>query len=294
MKKITNLTFKKAHEYFAKGLSSKDVAKLIGVSCATIARVKATKTLAEYRQLVKTTAGGNALLKASGPEKTPVGMVGYKAFDQNWKCRNMQYEVGKSYEHTGQVKLCTSGLHFVENPLDIFKYYPPTSKFAEIEAFGVTDETSDDSKRVAKRLDIKAELSLNSLVSAGVKFILSKVDFENAKESNTGDRSAATNTGYYSAATNTGYQSAATNTGHYSAATNTGYYSAATIEGKSGVAIVTGYGSKASGKKGCWLVLTDRDYFSGKINEVRAVEVDGQTIKENIFYSLEDGHVREA
>ena len=123
---------------------------------------------------------------------------------------------------------------------------------------------------------------------------------------NTGDQSAATNTGYssaatntgnWSAATNTGNRSAATNTGDQSAATNTGDQSAATVDGKESIAIVTGVDSKASGAIGCWLVLTERGGWNGDtfpIKEVRAVKVDGETIKPGVFYKLENGEVVEA
>ena len=109
---------------------------------------------------------------------------------------------------------------------------------------------------------------------------------------NTGDRSAATNTGYRSAATNTGNYSATTNTGNYSAATNTGNRSAANVEGKDSIAIVTGRKSKAAGALGCWLVLTERDDNMNIIN-VKAIKVDGKKIKANIFYTLEDGEIKE-
>ena len=114
---------------------------------------------------------------------------------------------------------------------------------------------------------------------------------------NTGNRSAATNTGDRSAATNTGYCSAATNTGNRSAATNTGDRSAATVDGKESIAIVTGVDSKASGAIGCWIVLTERGVWDGEaspIKEVRAVKVDGETIKPGVFYKLENGEVVEA
>ena len=105
---------------------------------------------------------------------------------------------------------------------------------------------------------------------------------------NTGNRSAATNTGDFSAATNTGYRSTATNTGEYSAATNTGCCSAATVEEKNSVAIVTGYGSKAKGVKGSWIVCTERDK-NYNILCVKATEIDGEKIKENTFYTLKNG-----
>jgi hypothetical protein len=172
---------------------------------------------------------------------------GFKGFDENLCCRNFQYEVGTEYTHDGEISLCNKGFHFVENPLDAFSYYAPnTGRFAEVEADGVSSQKSNDSKRVAKALKVTAELSLSALCGIGVKFILDRVNWKDAKESNTGDQSAATNTGYQSAATNTGDRSAATNTGYRSAATNTGDQSAATNTGDQSAATNTGDQSAAT------------------------------------------------
>ena len=218
---------------------------------------------------------------------------GYKGFDKDLKCRGFQYEIGKDYEQEGEVKCCERGFHFCENPFDVFRYYSPSdSRYCEVEGDGNADKANDDSKVATSHIHISAEIGLNGLIKAGVKFILDKVNFKDAKSTNTGDYSAATNTGNRSAATNTGYCSAATNTGYSSAAINTGYKSAATVEGKESVAIVTGKNSMACGTFGCWIVLTERGDFNGNIypiKEVKAFKVDGVNIKENTFYRLVDG-----
>lgn len=219
---------------------------------------------------------------------------GYKGFDKNMKCRGFQFETGKDYKHDGDVSCCESGFHFCTNPFDVFVYYSPAnSRFCEVEGFGKNDNSNNDSKISVSNLHVGCEIGLNGLILAGVKFILDKVKFKYHAATNTGDRSAATNTGSYSAATNTGDRSAATNTGKYSAATNTGIYSAAKVEGKDSIAIVTGKNSKAAGAAGCWLVLTERDDDMNIIN-IKAVKVDGEEIKENVFYTLKDGEIKEA
>ena len=217
----------------------------------------------------------------------------FKGFDKDLKCHGgFQYEVGKTYE-TDKAEICECGFHACENPLDVFTYFPPAnSRYCEVN-LDANDQTHDDSKRVGKRIRIETEIGLSGLISAGVKFILDKVNWGSETAANTGDWSAATNTGDQSAATNTGYWSAATNTGKQSAATNTGNRSAATVEGEESLAIVTGYKSKAKGAIGCWLVLTERNE-NMKIMCVKAVEVDGETIKPNIFYTLINGEVVEA
>ena len=211
-------------------------------------------------------------------------MKGYKGFNKDMKCRDKQYEVGQTYEEE-EAKLCDKGLHFVENPLDTFGYYPPAdSRYAEVEAEEVDDETSDDdSKRVCKKLTIKTELTLKGIIDASLKFILEKVDWEHKKETNTGD---------WSAATNTGYQSASTNTGDWSASTNTGNRSAAIVKGKNSVAMSMGIEGKASGALGCYIVLAEwKQDKKGewKIRTIKSARVDGKRIKPDTLYVLKDG-----
>nr|UVX89136.1 MAG: hypothetical protein [Bacteriophage sp.] len=210
------------------------------------------------------------------------------------KCRDFQFEIGKEYEEA-EAKLCEKGFHGCEYPLDVFAHYAPAdSRFFEADLDGVTDEESDDSKRAGTKIKLRAEIGIAGIVKAAVEYIKEKAE---SSKNQTGCYSAATNTGNYSAATNTGNYSAATNTGCCSAATNTGCRSAATVDGKESIAIVTGVDSKASGALGCWLVLTDRGGWDGDtfpIKEVRAVKIDGETIKPGVFYKLENGEVVEA
>ena len=240
-------------------------------------------------------------------------MIVYKGTDKDMKCKGFQFDLGKKYVEE-EAKLCNKGFHGCEYPLDVFSYYAPAdSRFFVADLDGVTDETeSDDTKRVGTKIKLKAEIGIPGIVKAAVEYIKEKAESSNnqtgdrSAATNTGDQSAATNTGYCSAATNTGncsaatntgYWSAATNTGGCSAATNTGGYSVATVDGKDSIAIVTGVDSKASGAIGCWLVLTDRGGWNGDtypIKEVRAVKVDGDTIKPGVFYKLQNGEVVEA
>ena len=177
-------------------------------------------------------------------------VTAYKGFDKNLQCRGFQYEVGGEYT-TDRAVACETGFHCCENPLDVLSYYTPLdnngkpNRFCEVEVGGDID-TSNDDKLCCTHLKVKAEIGLQGLIKAGVKFILDRVKWNDDKQSNTGYRSAATNTGYQSAATNTGNCSAATNTGDRSAATNTGNCSAATNTGDYSAATNTGYQSAAT------------------------------------------------
>ncbi|EDV1477538.1 hypothetical protein AC437_002226 [Salmonella enterica subsp. enterica serovar Mbandaka] len=184
-------------------------------------------------------------------------IVTFKGFNKELKCRDFQFEIGKTFHHEGKVEACGSGFHACECPFDVFGYYSPAdSRFAETISFGVTDREEDgDTKIASASITIKAELTLPQFIQRGIEWIWSKIDKsleqqimtgDRSAATNTGDRSAATNTGYQSAATNTGNQSAATNTGNQSAATNTGYQSAATNTGNQSAATNTGNQSAAT------------------------------------------------
>ena len=218
-------------------------------------------------------------------------MIVYKGTDKDMKCRGFQFELGKEYVEE-EAELCVKGFHGCEYPLDVFAHYAPAdSRFFVADLDGVTDEEGDDSKRAGTKIKLRAEIGIAGIVKAAVEYTKEKAE---SSKNQTGNYSAATNTGDCSATTNTGDCSAATNTGNRSATTNTGNRSAATVDGKESIAIVTGVDSKASGAIGCWLVLTERGGWNGNtypIKEVRAVKVDGETIKPGVFYKLENGEV---
>ncbi|HHF5697043.1 TPA: hypothetical protein ACPPGJ_000047 [Haemophilus influenzae] len=193
-------------------------------------------------------------------------IIAYKGFKQDWTCRGYQYEVGKTYEHKGNVEACESGFHACEYPLDVLSYYSPAvSKFAVVKMSGETSKDSDDTKIASAKITIETEINLPEMIKKAVEWIKGKVDWDAAKVSNTGYWSAATNTGYRSVATNTGDWSVATNTGYRSVATNTGYRSVATNTGYRSVATNTGDWSVAT-NTGDRSVATNTGYWSAVTN----------------------------
>ncbi|HEC8386239.1 TPA: hypothetical protein R4B89_000852 [Salmonella enterica subsp. enterica serovar Kottbus] len=218
-------------------------------------------------------------------------IVTFKGFNKDLKCRDFQFEIGKTFHHEGKVEACGSGFHACECPFDVFSYYPPAeSRYAETISFGVIDrEEIGDTKIASASITIKAELTLPQFIQRGIEWIWSKIDKSLEQQIMTGDWSAATNTGNRSAATNTGNRSAATNTGDWSAATNTGDWSAAEVSGSQSVAASLGIEGKARASEGGAIVLCYRDE-DGELIHIRASKVGENGIMPDIWYQLnEDG-----
>ncbi|MDS9536215.1 hypothetical protein [Pseudomonas aeruginosa] len=189
-------------------------------------------------------------------------VTAYKGFKQDLTCRDYQFEIGGTYKHDGEVEACASGFHSCEYPLDVFGYYAPgDSRFAIVKASGQLSRHDDDSKIASATLVVEAEISMPTMISRAIDWIMARLDSsveqtvvgdtasntgDYSAASNTGNRSAASNTGDYSAASNTGNRSAASNTGDYSAASNTGNRSAASNTGDYSAASNTGNRSAAS------------------------------------------------
>ena len=193
----------------------------------------------------------------------------FKGFDKDLKCRDFQYEIGKEYTEE-KADICNCGFHACEFPMDVFNYYPPSdSRYCEVELEANNQKSSDDSKRVGKKISVKAEIGIAGIIKAGVEYIKEQVNWEDDKATNTGDRSAAT---------------------------NTGDQSAAIVEGKESIALATGINSKAKGKIGCFIVLSEwkEINYEYHIVDVKSAKVDGKNIKEDTFYTLKDGTFVEA
>ena len=224
-------------------------------------------------------------------------MKAYKGFTKDMKCREFQFKEGETYRED-TAKLCHSGFHACEDPIDCFNYYYPSeSVYHEVELGDVSEERGDDTKVVAKTIKIGGEIGFLGIAKAHVEYVISHIKDDNKKSAHKEkDRSAATNTGNHSAATNTGDWSAATNTGNRSAATNTGDLSAATVTGKESVAISTGYKSKVRGAIGCAICCVERGEWNGKTYPIKAIcaaIVDGEKIKADTWYTVKDGEFAE-
>ena len=91
-------------------------------------------------------------------------MRGYKVFNPDWTCNSMQYEVGQTYKHNGDLSLCESGFHFCEKLIDCFNYYQfdPNNKVAEIKAIGKI--VNGDNKSVTDNISIIKEISWQNVL----------------------------------------------------------------------------------------------------------------------------------
>ena len=93
-------------------------------------------------------------------------MRGYKVFNPDWTCRDMQYEVGKSYEKEEKPVICERGFHFCKKVVDCFEYYrfDSNNKVAEIEAFGELDFEEDGNKHCTNKIKIIRELTWHEVL----------------------------------------------------------------------------------------------------------------------------------
>ena len=202
-----------------------------------------------------------------------MAIVAYKGFDKNLQCRGLQYEIGGTQEFDN-VKLCEKGGHACEAPLDVFSYYAPGegSRYCVVEMDGVSEERGDDSKRVAKKLTVGAEIGIPGLVKAHIEYVKAHTTMENTdpKVATAGDRGAAT----------AGYRGAATSRGSVSV-------------GKNGCGLVRGNDVKIKGGLGAVLVICEENTNDCDIKEWQAFVVDGTDIKADTWYKLVDGKLVE-
>ncbi len=185
----------------------------------------------------------------------------YKGTDKDMKCRGFQYKLGEAAVFDGEPHLCRAGLHACEQPIDVLNHYAPNeSRYFEADAEEVTDERgSDDSKIVAKKMTLKAEIGVPGLVKAQIEYIKNQIGFEDAiKRANAEKENHAT--GYLGAASATGYLGAASATGDQGAASATGNQGAASATGNRGAASATGYrgAASATGDQGAASATGDR------------------------------------
>lgn len=192
-------------------------------------------------------------------------VTAYKGFKQDLTCRGYQFEIGGTYKHEGEVEACASGFHSCEYPLDVFGYYAPgDSRFAIVKASGQLSRHDDDSKIASATLVVEAEISMPTMISKAIDWIMARLD-SSVEQTVVGDT--------------------ASNTGDYSAASNTGNRSAAEVSGQESVAASLGIEGRARASAGSAIVLCHRD-DEGHLIHIRASKVGENGVKPDTWYQL--------
>ena len=242
----------------------------------------------------------------------------FKGFDKRLRCRGFQYEVGKEYQES-EAALCRKGFHACENPLDTFRYYPPTdSRYCEVEIDDNGQRNSDDSKVCGKKIKIGAEIGLDGVIKAGAQFIfgMCKGTAEDHASGSCGNAAASGEGGNAAASGWSGNAAASGESGNAAASGSSGNAAAsgwrgnAAASGTSGTATATGRDGRASavgtqciavawgeyslakGTLGNWIVVSERD-DSGDIVDAKLARVDGETIRSDTWYTLRRGEIVE-
>ena len=228
-------------------------------------------------------------------------MKGYKAFYKNMICKGdgyeKQYEENTTYEENGN-EVCKSGvMHFCENPFDVLNYYPlvdskcNVAEFAEVEALGDTFKRSGaDDKTATNKLHIGAKLNLKGFIKACIDFSLEKTKVENKSS---GDCAQLASSGNSAQLASSGNWAKLASSGNCAQLASSGNSAQLASSGKDSVVCAAGVDSIAKAMIGSWITLSEWKYDIDKDRYVpvcvKTEQVDGERIKEDTFYKLENG-----
>ena len=189
--------------------------------------------------------------------EAPAEIVAYKAFDAEMKCRGFAYQVGQTYQHTGEVSMCNAGFHAVTVPFDAWNYYAHSIQLARVRIGAPSAERREDSKVVGASITIEARLSLPEWIRAQVSAVVDLC--RTAAGALTGKRE------------------------EHAAATGDGGHAAAT--GRQSIAVAVGDGGVAQAGPDGWLVLASYT-DGGNLREVRALKVGADGVEPGQSYRL--------
>lgn len=190
-----------------------------------------------------------------------MGMKGYKGFRKGLICKDKQYAENTIFEEP-EANICVNGMHFCKNPMDVLDYYPlidnngEMCEFSEVEALDET-LTNDEKKYCTKKLKIGAKLPLAEFIRASfdVTYRQIKEEVENVSDKE-----------------------------------KSGY--CAKLAGGKHTIMISENDSKAKGGIGSLIVMVERNN-EGEIVNYKAIHIDGDKYKEDTWYRLEDGEIKE-
>ena len=203
-----------------------------------------------------------------------MSIKGFKGFDKDMKCKGMQYADNAEFE-APRASLCYEGLHYCEVPFDVLNYYGfiddncDLNQFAEVEDTG--ESKKGENKSVTTKLKVCGKIGIKGLVAAHIEIIREKTtmpEVSDGKEFSSGNWAQIGSSG-------NGAQIGSS--------------------GKNSVICCAGHGCKARAKIGSWITLAEWDDVNGEYTPVcvKTEKVDGDRIKEDVWYTLVGGEFQE-
>ena len=234
-------------------------------------------------------------------------MKGYKGFAPGLVCIGKQYAENTVFEEEKAV-ICHSGMHFCPNPFDVLDHYDLVNSdgnfndFAEVEALADT-KTDDNKKFCTTKLKVGAKLSFAGFVKACIDFVFEKTIKEIPKDNvdsgysaqigSSGDYAKIGSSGYSAKIGSSGYSAQIGSSGYSAQIGSSGDYAQIGSSGEDSVICCAGHNSMVKAKKGSWITLSEWKYDNKKERCVpvcvKTEFVDGERIKEDVFYKLIDG-----
>ena len=212
---------------------------------------------------------------------------------------NFQYEIGKEYKEN-EANLCHCGFHACENPLDVLSYYNNIDdKFCEVELDKIDPNRNKDSKICGKKIKIGVEIGFLGLFKAGIEWIKNKTIFtqEDFEKLSSGDDAKIGSSGNSTKIGSSGDYAQIGSSGYNAKIGSSGDYAQIGSSGDDCVIMCAGINSSAKAKIGSWITLAEWKYSEEKQKyipfSVVTKQVDGIEIKEDVYYTLQDGKFKE-
>ena len=228
-----------------------------------------------------------------------MGEKGYKAFKPGLICKDKQYQENTTFEEEGAEDICLPGMmHYCNNPFDCLNYYPLVnedgkfSDFAEVKALG--NIVRGDDKSATNKLHIGAKLGLKGFIKAAIDFTIEKTTFETSRtlediSSNDEDSAQIGSSGDSAQIGSSGNYAQIGSSGNSAQIGSSGDSAKIDSTGKNSVIMAAGFKSIVKATIGSWITLAEygRDKNGVLVPVcVKTEYVDGERIKENVFYTL--------
>ena len=237
----------------------------------------------------------------------------YKGFNKHMQCtpngKIFQYEIGKEYKED-EANLCYCGFHACENPLDVLSYYNNIDdKFCEVELDKIDPNRNKDSKICGKKIKIGIEIGFLGLFKAGIEWIKNKTIFTeedfrklpssyNAKISSSDYNARIGSSSDFAKIGSSGKHAQIGSSGSSAKIGSSGDDAKISSSGDDCVIMCAGINSSAKAKIGSWITLAEWKYSEEKQRDIPFLvitkQVDGIEIKEDVYYTLQDGKFKES